>query len=160
MILLDITHDWIGSLHLWSAIIALISGSLIFVLPKADQRHRVIGYVYSIAMLLVFVTAFMIYRLFGGFGIFHIMAMIGFATLCAGLFPIWIYGKTELTIGLHFGFMYWSVAGLDAAFVSETMVRLPGVNFFDMLGWSNGLVLTIAGIIFFKFKDVWAQRFS
>lgn len=48
----------IVALHIFSGTLALIAGNLIAVLQKGNKLHRNIGRVYVLAMLLVFVTAF------------------------------------------------------------------------------------------------------
>ena len=52
--------------------------------------HIKIGYTYAISMLILNVTALMIYDLFGGFGPFHVFAVISLATLIAGLIPAYL----------------------------------------------------------------------
>lgn len=62
--------DWIGLLHLAAAIIALICGTLVLYMNKGTAKHKKVGYVYTGSMLIVIITAFGIYRLFNGFGLF------------------------------------------------------------------------------------------
>lgn len=68
----------IGIVHTIFAVIAMLSGAWVLLQPKGGTRHRQMGYVYVGAMLLMLLTAFGIYRLFGGFGIFHFFALISF----------------------------------------------------------------------------------
>ena len=55
-----------GMIHLIASIIALITGSLVLILKKGTKIHKQIGYVYVVSMGILILTAFMIYRLFGG----------------------------------------------------------------------------------------------
>ncbi len=48
-----------------AAVIALLSGLVIFLRKKAGALHRFLGYVYSLSMLVLLVTALSIYRLSG-----------------------------------------------------------------------------------------------
>ena len=77
-----------GTIHLIVSIIAMISGMMVLYRPKGTKQHKQLGYIYVIVMLLVNLTAFMIYRLFGGFGIFHFFAIVSLLTLLAGMYPI------------------------------------------------------------------------
>ena len=66
-----ILTDNVGLLHLIFSVIAMLAGSLVLGLTKGTKTHKRIGYVYSVAMLVVLVTAFTMYNLFGTWGIFH-----------------------------------------------------------------------------------------
>jgi uncharacterized membrane protein len=77
-----------GLVHLIASIIALITGLFVLSTTKGTKTHKQIGYVYSISMILLNLTAFMIYKLYGKFGIFHWFAVISCLTLFAGLYPV------------------------------------------------------------------------
>lgn len=47
---MDFYHDSVGLIHLISAIIALITGTMILVMKKGTLNHKRIGYVYVAAM--------------------------------------------------------------------------------------------------------------
>jgi len=56
--------------------------------------------------------------------------------------------------------MYYSVIGLYAAFLSEIVTRIPGLNFGIMVGVGTGLVMLV-GITFFQMKkNKWATYFK
>ncbi len=159
-----------GLIHLIASIIALITGTLILTSKKGTQRHKQIGYVYVVSMIVLLVTAFMIYRLFGGFGIFHAFGLVSIFSLFMGMYPI-ILRKSENYIYKHFRFMYWSVIGLYGAFVAETMVRVPFLKilnlnikptamFFNIVGVSIGLVMILASLYFKKQKAIWLKQFN
>lgn len=152
-------YDWTGMIHLLASIGALITGTLVLFMKKGTQTHRKIGYAYAVAMLIVVTTALMIYRLFGGFGIFHIAAIAGGLTLAGGMVPV-IRRKPKTWIQMHFSFMYWSVMGLYAAFVSEVLTRIPEQPFFTMVGVGSGMVMVIGGTWFYYRKKSWAKQFS
>jgi uncharacterized membrane protein len=154
-----LVHDWIGGLHLISSIVSLATGSLVLGMKKGTEIHRKVGYAYAASMVLVVATAFMIYRLFGGFGVFHIAAIVSGLTLAGGMIPV-ILRRPKDWLSLHFSFMYWSVLGLYAAFVSEVLVRVPESPFFGMVGFGTGAVMLIGGGWFYYRKDYWSQQFS
>ena len=152
------THSWIGQVHLLASILSLILGTLILILTKGTTLHRRIGYFYTVAMLMVNFTAFGIYRLFGGFGPFHITAIISLISIAGGMLPIYYKHKISGWYIYHMAFMYYSVIGLYAAFLSEIVTRIPGLNFGLMVGVGTGLVMLV-GIIFFQQKKVKWTRF-
>ena len=153
-------HDSIGGVHLLASMIALAMGTQVLWMDKGTQLHRQIGYVYSASMLVVIITAFSIYRLFGGFGVFHILAIVSFVTLLAGMVPVLLKKPRNNYMSLHFSFMYWSVIGLYAAFVSEMLTRIPESPFFGMVGFATLVVMIIAQILFFKYQKSWQQQFT
>ncbi len=162
-------HDIIGLIHLVTAIIAMITGSMILLMKKGTLNHKRVGYIYVGAMLGLLITAFMIYRLWGGWGLFHYAAVISSVTLLGGFLPIiFQYPKNNYII-LHFSFMYWSVMGLYGAFFSEIMTRVPNwlygdtgpsTMFFNFLGITIALVITIGAIYFYRNKERWESEFS
>lgn len=101
----------------------------------------------------------MMYRLFGGFGIFHIAAIVSFLTLLAGMIPPFFLRKNPNWISMHIGFMYWSVMGLYGAFVAETLVRIPDTPFFSMVGIGTGIVMGIGGFVFYRNRAKWEKEF-
>ena len=153
-------HDWIGALHLFASIVALATGTQVLWMKKGTQLHRQIGYVYCASMLVVIITAFSIYRLFGGFGIFHILALVSFVTLLGGMVPLLLKKPQKSYIALHFSFMYWSVIVLYAAFVSEMLTRIPESPFFGMVGLATLAVMITAQIFFNRYKKKWLRKFT
>ena len=159
----------VGGLHVIASVLALISGSFVLWMQKGTQNHRKMGYFYTISMVLVLITAFSIYRLFGKWGVFHWTAIISTLTLIAGFVPIFVKRPVRNYIYLHFNFMYWSVMGLYAAFVSETLVRFPKIFinsgipnrvFFNMVGLGTAFVMGFGVYFFIKFKAKWQVQFK
>jgi uncharacterized membrane protein len=147
----------IGLIHLIASIFALIFGTLVLVLTKGTKFHKQIGYAYAASMLAVLVTAFMIYRLFGRFGIFHITAIISTISLLGGMIPVILRKPARSWLSLHYSFMFWSVIGLYAAFAAETLVRIPQTPFFGMVGFASFGVTVIGGIFFAIHKKKWVN---
>lgn len=162
-------NDTVGLIHLVTAIIALITGTMILVMKKGTPNHKRVGYVYVVAMTGLLITAFMIYRLWGEWGLFHYAAVISSVTLIGGFIPILIQYPKDNYIAFHFSFMYWSVLGLYGAFFAEIMTRLPQVVmeggkpntvFLNMTGLAVALVMGFGGFYFYKNKDRWENEFS
>jgi len=116
--------DSIGWIHFISSIISLVTGTWIVLTKKATQVHKRVGYVYVVAMALVIITSFMIYRLFNGFGIFHAFAILSAFALVGGMLPMLKKKRTKKDLEQHAEVMGWSVVGLYCAFISETCTRI------------------------------------
>ncbi len=153
----QIIFSEIGLIHLIASISALIFGTLVLVLTKGTKFHKQIGYAYTVSMLGLLVTAFMIYRLFGRFGIFHMTAIISTISLLGGMIPVILRKPVNSWLSWHYGFMYWSVIGLYAAFVAETMVRIPQAPFYRMVGFAAFGVTIIGAVIFGIYKQKWSK---
>jgi hypothetical protein len=96
------------------------------------------------------ITAFAIYRLFGGFGIFHFAALFSLFSLFGGMYPA--YKKKDGWYQQHLEVMLWSVVGLYAAFAAEIAARLVSrTYFFWAVGLSGGLLSTL-GYYFIRFQ--------
>jgi uncharacterized membrane protein len=158
-----------GLIHFIASLFALLFGTLVLVLKKATSKHKIIGRLYGFAMLVVLITAFMTYNLFGAWGIFHWTAVISSVTLFAGLLPILTKRPTNNYVSLHFSFMYWSVMGVYGAFVAETLVRIPKVVvesgipnkvFYNMTGIGTALVMGLGAYFFLKLKPKWDIQFG
>ncbi len=110
---------------------------------KGTPRHRVIGYAYTSAMILLNATSFWMYELYGRFGPFHGAAIASLATIAAGVVPAILRRPQTEWMSLHAYFMCWSYVGLVAAFIAEIAVRVPGVGFGQ--GVIGALIVTVAG---------------
>ena len=148
-----------GIIHLASSILALVFGTLILVWKKGTRRHKYWGYAYVISMAALNISAFTLYKLFGGFGIFHIAAIVSSLTLIAGMVPVIRRRPAKKYILVHFSFMYWSVTGLYAAFASEVLTRVPETPFFGMVGIATGIIVLVAYIFLNRMKEKWAKEF-
>ena len=129
-----------------------------WILPmkKGTIRHKQVGYAYVISMTVLIITAFMLYHLFNGwgiFGIFHYAAIVSLVMLIFGMVPIWVKKPVNTWKYWHFSFMYWSVMGLYGAFVAEGLVRIPKTPFFGIVGVSVGIVMTVGGIFYWLKKS-------
>jgi len=158
-----------GLIHFISSIIAFVLGTLVLVMDKGTIKHKIIGRLYALTMLIVLITAFITYRLFGTWGIFHWTAVVSSLTILFGLIPILIKRPINNFIVLHFSFMYWSVVGVYGAFVSETLVRMPKVViesgipnnvFYIMTGISTALVMGLGAYYYLKLKPKWTKQFN
>lgn len=134
--------DTLGLIHFLSALAAMLFGMIVLFLKKGTKKHKQLGYLYAFSMLVLNITALMIYNLFGYFGPFHIAAVISLASLFGGLIPAYFKKPEKTWLEFHYEFMNWSIIGLYAAFWSETFSR-----FFRFAGFWV-LVATATAITF------------
>lgn len=152
-----LVYDKVGLIHLLASMAALISGTVQLIMAKGTMVHKRVGFIYTASMSILLITAFMIYRLFGGFGIFHVAAIISSVTLAGGMVPV-LFRKPDNWLTLHFAFMYWSVMGLYMAFAAEVLTRVPETPFLGMVSLATGGIGLFAGIYFHLHKAQWAAE--
>ncbi|PQJ79277.1 DUF2306 domain-containing protein [Polaribacter porphyrae] len=119
-----IINSSIGLIHTIFAILSMVFGTMVLLNKKGTKKHKRVGYYYVISMLIVNVTAFMIYN-FGRISMFHFFAAASLITTIIGVLAA--IRKKKNWLRKHFYFMSWSVVGLYCAFWAEI-----GVRFFEM----------------------------
>jgi uncharacterized membrane protein len=110
----------LGYIHLFFAVVAMITGIIVVFNTKGTLFHKKLGYLYVSNMSLLNVSSFFISN-FNGFSIFHFFAIVSLVTILAGMYPV--LKKTKNWLHKHYYFMAWSVVGLYCAFWSEVGVR-------------------------------------
>jgi len=113
-----------GIAHVTFGFAALVLGAGIFTLAKGTDLHRAVGTLYVLSMFGLNVTSLLIYNLFGGFGVFHVIALINLTMLLAGLFTVILKRPRKRWLRNHYYLMGWSYVGLWAAFATEITVRV------------------------------------
>ena len=115
----------LGVVHFASAIVALIFGAIVLSNPKGTAKHKRLGYIYFASMLALNLSAIPITNMTGSIGLFHLFVAMSLPTTLAALyFPL--FGRANPNWKMHhFTYMFWSYAGLIAAFIAEVLVRLP-----------------------------------
>lgn len=162
--------NWLGMTHFISAMLALTLGAIVLLLrPKGGRRHRQLGWAYVVAMLALNATALMIYRLFGGFGPFHVAALISLATVLMGV-PAGIRARRMRQQGQparratavehHYYWMTYSYVGLVAAAVAETATRAPIFRDAGGPGATFGMVVIAASLLVFVIGARWIRARS
>ncbi|MBW1297761.1 DUF2306 domain-containing protein [Aquimarina litoralis] len=153
----------VGIIHFASSIISLISGTIVIAKSKGTKTHKQVGYVYTLSMIILLITSFMIYRLHGTFGVLHWFSVISSITLLLGMLPM-ILKRPKSYLHLHLSFMYWSVIGLYCAFFAEVLTRIPFILkvdqniipvFYALVGVATGLVGGMGSLFFRKYKKRW-----
>lgn len=144
-------HSTEGLIHLISAFVAMLAGAVVLLNRKAGRFHKRAGYVYVAAMLVLNLTAFMIYHLFGKFGPFHWLALVSLVSLAGGILPALFRRRVKDWIYWHYYFMNWSVVGLYAAFWAETLTRtLPMGRFWPIVAIASGVTALIGSVLIRK----------
>jgi uncharacterized membrane protein len=138
--------DSLGATHAAFGLAALAFGLGVLLLPMGTALHRRMGLLYAMTMMLLNGTALAIYDLFGGFGVFHVLALVSLTTLAAGVLPAWLRRPREW-MEIHARCMSWSYAGLVAAFFAEIGARLPGVGFLTGVLVPTMVVLLLAAVL-------------
>lgn len=111
----NLINNQIGLTHFIASVLALVFGSAVLVMTKGSKIHIRTGYLYGVGMVVLLVTALMLYNLFGKWGIFHYFAVVSSCTLLLGMIPVFLRNQIKNWAYLHFSFMYWSVIGLYGA---------------------------------------------
>ena len=114
----------IGIIHTAAAAAALLLGPSVFIRRKGTRLHKQLGYGYVVSMLVLNLTAFGLYGLFDGWGLFHWLAIVSLSTLLMGFVPVFLKRPANWIDWHYFG-MTWSYVGLAAAALAETLTRLP-----------------------------------
>jgi uncharacterized membrane protein len=147
----------LGWVHFISALAALLVGAVVLLRsPKGTRQHRQLGWTWAIIMLVLNASALMIYRLFGGFGPFHVAALISLTSLILGVWSARKARSSRLArdavrrahwTARHYYFMTWAYVGLVAAAVSETATRVPMFRPAPGQGMVFGLVVGVATML-------------
>jgi len=155
----NIVGDVIGFIHLIASCFALLFGTLVLIMKKGTIIHMRLGCLYIVSMLVLINSSFFIYRLFDGWGIFHYLSVISLITLILGIVPIWLKKPTNTWKYYHLSYMYWSVIGLYAAFVSEVLVRFVKMPLLGVVGIASAVIMLIGTIVFRIKKKEWEKVF-
>ena len=133
----------LGALHVGGAFLALGAGLAVWLTRKGTRRHRRLGQVYGVTMLLLNAAALLLYQETGQWGAFHWLALISLATLAAGLLPLLLGQRGAAVVGRHAYFMGWSYVGLVAAGVAQLAAdRLP-LPAWLAVSLASGLVIAV-----------------
>lgn len=138
----QIIHSNIGWFHFITAVLAMITGSIVLLNKKGTIFHKRIGYIYVASMLLLNVSSFFIMS-FGSFSLFHFFAIVSLLSVFGGMLPTIKKGKNWF--GYHFYFMNWSVVGLFCAFWAEVGTRF--VDNMKDFWWMVALATVITAFI-------------
>ncbi|GAB3551739.1 DUF2306 domain-containing protein [Spirosoma fluminis] len=154
-----IVHSWVSVIHLAAALTAMFTGTSILFTKKGTPVHRFTGRVYVAAMVVLLVTAFQIYYLFGRFGVIHWGAVGSVGALLVGVGAIIARSSMRSWLQWHYLGMGASVTGLYAAFVVESTYRFfpPAYFWWVTMGAAN-LIFVIGGVLLYRHYPRWAAE--
>jgi uncharacterized membrane protein len=156
----QLVHSTTGLVHLVSSVAAVFLGTAVLLGTKGTLTHKRVGYAYVVAMLILNLTAFMIYRLFGRFGPFHVAAVVSTISLIGGMVPVLVRHRIAQWFQWHMRFMYYSVIGLYAALASEIIVRVPGIRFWWSVAGATFLIVFLGVYLFERHHAKWLRQFG
>ena len=134
--------------HVLAAFSALLVGAVVLLLPKGTHRHRVIGTVYVMTLVVVNVAALSLHRE-DAFGLFHALAVASLVTIGVGISPLLLGRRSPPVIATHAFCMTWSYAGVVAAGAGQLAAAVGQ----DVGAWvvpaTIGTVLLISGVVIF-----------
>ena len=114
------------AVHVASAILAILSGAVVFLLPKGTRAHRRMAAVYVVAMVVttgvvVFVPATVLPFGNSGYGFFHLFILVGLVSSALGLFGLvqWRRTRDRRWLRMHQIRFAFSYAGLLMAGFSQ-----------------------------------------
>jgi uncharacterized membrane protein len=139
----------VGLAHLIVAILAIGLGVLVILGRKGTRTHKWLGRGYVVMMIAVNVTAFVIYEVFGGFGMFHWMALFSLLTVLAGYMPARLRNRDWRA--QHAYFMSGSFVGLIAALAAEILTRTPWLPFIGAVAVASVAVIVLGLALMFRF---------
>lgn len=124
----------LGWLHAFACIVALVAGGTVLCAPKGTRRHRVLGYWYAGAMLVLNLSIMGVYRfdivpgkaLRSGadvFGVFHWMAVVTLAAAALGVFAA-SRQKRAAWAHVHAQAMLFSYYMLVSGMINQFFVRV------------------------------------
>lgn len=116
--------DPVGAAHVTFGLASIALGAAVLSLPKGANLHRALGVLYVLAMFGLNVTALLIYKVFGRFGVFHWLAISSLATLLTGYFAVLLQWPKRGWLDVHYYCVCWSFVGLLSATAAEILVRV------------------------------------
>ena len=146
----------LGWIHTVAALGALAAGAAVLLTRKGTRRHRQLGWTYVVSMILLNLTALLIYRLFGRFGPFHVGAVFSLVTVVAGTAAALGARRARVrrnaeararSLERHYQWMTWSYVGLIAAAVSEIATRVPALRPRQGPGLVFGITVAVATLL-------------
>ncbi|QJW90694.1 hypothetical protein HNV11_15535 [Spirosoma taeanense] len=142
-----ILHSPVSVVHLIAALTAMITGTAVLLTRKGTLSHRRTGRIYVVSMMVLLLTAFQIYYLFGRFGVIHWGAVGSVVALLVGMVPIGLRTVWPAWLRWHYVGMGASVTGLYAAFVVESTYRFFSPAYFWWVTMGSANVVFVLGAI-------------
>jgi len=143
-------HSITGGIHVVFSIIGLITGGYILLARKGTGKHKKIGYVFSIALLIVNISALFIYDFNDGkISVFHFLIPVSLFFMIYGMYPMIIKSRKKNKLVRHIIGMNGAAIGLWAAGATEYFVRelSSGLNKNELILYSTLISIPFAILI-------------
>ena len=131
--------------HVMAAVLALLAGASVLLLPKGTRAHKALGAAYVVALVVVNVAALSLHRE-NAFGVFHVLAVISLVTVAVGIAPLLVGWRSPPVLAIHAYCVTWSYAGLAAAGFGQAATAAGQGR-----GWVVlvviALVLSLSGVV-------------
>lgn len=118
----------VATTHTILGFTSLLFGAMVLLRPKGTPYHILIGRLYIVSMVVLCLTSFGMFEMFGGFGIFHVAAIFSLFSIAAGLGAALFRRRIRGWIYWHYQFMAWSYIGLLGATSNEAFVHIGPLN--------------------------------
>ncbi|MEH6662648.1 MAG: hypothetical protein V7679_13440 [Parasphingorhabdus sp.] len=94
------TFPLLIQIHVIAAAVAILTGMVVFSLPKGDRRHRIWACIYVAAMMtttgiVIFVPATVLEFGDSGWGFFHLFILVGGVSAFVGIFALFKWRQTR-----------------------------------------------------------------
>lgn len=145
-------HSFTGLLHFSSAVVGMLTGSIMLLSKKGTTIHKKAGYVFVVALLIVNISAMFIYDFNdGSIGVFHFLIPVSVFFLLFGLLPMLGKRKVHAVMRHNIG-MNGAALGLWAAGATEYFVRelSYGLNPNQLMAYSFLISVPFAALITFS----------
>lgn len=117
-------HSPQGSIHFISSLIGLVTGAYLLIATKGTRFHKRVGYLFSISLVLVNLTALLIYDFNNGsVGPFHFLIPVSLFFLAYGFIPMFRKKRGPKALNKHIIGMIGASLGLWAAGATEYYMR-------------------------------------
>lgn len=144
----------VGTMHLTTAVTAIVTGAAVLAMRKGTPRHRIVGIIYAASMLVINGSALTLYHFTGRPNLFHFFAVVNLVSLMLGLAALrrWRRTRSAADLRQHQLRMSMNYLGLMMAFFSELLVN-PYFNlapldlrahFWPLIGFGN-LAMFVGG---------------
>ena len=97
-----------GLIHTVCAMIAIVTGGLVVFLRKETRRHRIVGYLFFGAMVMMNLAVLLTSSIYS-FGPFHWMAIGSLALVTSGISAPLFFRNSGNWLRTHYNLMLWSL---------------------------------------------------
>lgn len=131
-----------GLVHAALAAFAIAAGLVQSTRRKGGASHRMLGYVYVVAMLVADVSALTIRQFTGSFNVLHAGAAVNLGCVVAAMLPMLRRPRPPNWLEVHYRWMGAAYLGLIAAAATELVARLGPFTTKAQL-WTATAVVTL-----------------